>query len=1088
MSILLISSYRSYVAFLLRNIFVFLLILSFNETTFAKLSHRKWQKLETPHFDILFDAEQKDMALEYAVEAEMIHEILQPYFSERPSKTIIILNDDTDNIDAKATVAPRYKLWVTPKQPLNFLNYNFLYYDSWRYTVLLHEYTHVLQMSPGGNWRPFRWLFGSFFHPAAFLPRWYIEGIGTDIESWFSQAGRLNSPIFYANVRAMVTEGTWGSEDISRLNERLIPTYPFQNRRYFYGSLLMNEISTYRGLDKFNLLNLSHARSGKLFINKVPRKILKADYPTLLQTAYNRWKLYAKKEIDYIQQKPLKDSHKLPLFNTSHNITSRHSPHISPDGKNLLFIQQSIEKGHHIVLLQRPHLDQSFLQSKGKIVAFGIRIKSVHWINNEEFVFDRIHEVRRNNITRTYNDVYKGHISGRRPRRLTFGQRLQFPALSWNQKHLLAIQTDSDKNTLVQINMDTKEITPLYPADRALLSYPFALTEDEIVFLSKEPYQASQIKVWNQKTKQVTLLPGQITSDQPFDPQHKHIVFLSPVRGDPSNNNSQKRGLLYTSTASGIANLYFWDAQTQTSYPVTHTLTAIQDGAFDPYAQELWVSQMHADGHRLEVQKSHLESIGDLPQIRIPHSSEKKLDPADGRMQEAPFCHPSDVYLAWQISEPIENFEESARQKAQTHQDGTKQQVDYLRQKWQKHFQDSPPPIKKYQGMSYLFPYFWFPWISYSRSSGLESLVTLRGSDPLEHHQYRVGLEYTFFRNNQRYEGERFRGISNITFNYDHYRQWHFSVNYTRQNIDLKTNNTNTTTPLRDPTISDSVVTRAMEHKTDFTLYRRYFFNTYWDIDLGWRLTIATYAHPEVDTQYVHGPYLALYYHATHPDTSFLSSKSENFYIEYTKPFYFSKVINSKPPSLNEVETGFLLVWSFPSPLRWMLKKKQPLKQNSSLRYHEFSLRTDHTFTQHPLGYFVATSIPLRRRNPQHLIRGYPEETFGGRQLHSLNLEYAFPFLNIYRGMGTMPLFFRNTDMVFVLDSLILKGDYRKNPDDKGTKTHFDRLFTSIGMELKWNITLGYDLPISLRTGIYYGLNKDIAKKLNFGLSFETRL
>jgi len=221
---LFISSLQVFLRYFL---FVFLISHIHNAIAFAKLSHSKWQKFTTPHFEILFDEQHKDIALEYAIEAEVVHEILSPYFSELPAQTILKIDSRTDRENAAAAVAPRHFIWVTPRWPSPSL----AYYDSWKYAVLMHEYTHILQMTPGGAWRLFRSLFGHVFHPNQFLPNLYIEGMGVEMESRFSNSGRLNSPFFYANVRAMVEEGTWCSEDISRINEANIPTWPFGIRR-----------------------------------------------------------------------------------------------------------------------------------------------------------------------------------------------------------------------------------------------------------------------------------------------------------------------------------------------------------------------------------------------------------------------------------------------------------------------------------------------------------------------------------------------------------------------------------------------------------------------------------------------------------------------------------------------------------------------------------------------------------------------------------------------------------------------------------------------------------------------------------------
>ena len=371
-------------------LFLFLFLSVYlNVTAFAKLSHLQWQKLTTPHFEIVFDKEQKDIALEYAIEAEVVHEVLSPHFSEYPlSKTFLRINSETDLENAFATMVPDYFMSVTPRWPSSLT----FHYDSWKYFVLIHEYTHILQMSPKGSWlwRSLRLLFGNMSSPNIYLPGWYHEGMAVETESYFSKFGRLNSPFFYSHIRAMVDEKTWGKESTSSINERDIPTWPFGSRRYFYGSILMNEIA-HEKAGSINKLNLEQASHGsRLALNKAPKKVFGKSYETMLQTAYDRWQFQSEKDLKTLATSPIKESQTLPLFNTSENIRERYSPQISPNGQHLIFVQVSIEKGHQIILLTRQNLNESFVHSKGKIIAFGENIQSLNWINNEEFVFDRL--------------------------------------------------------------------------------------------------------------------------------------------------------------------------------------------------------------------------------------------------------------------------------------------------------------------------------------------------------------------------------------------------------------------------------------------------------------------------------------------------------------------------------------------------------------------------------------------------------------------------------------------------------------------------------------------------------------------------
>lgn len=1008
----------------------------------AKLEHKDWQELNTPHFRLFFDRQQKDLALKYAVDAEFVYDLLIPHFSQYPSQTFLVISDDTDLVNASATFYPYPLIKVNPKQPLPF-SFNFIHYGFWSRLVLLHEYVHILQMTPGGRWQPFRWLFGNALSPNSFLPRWYMEGMAVDLESRFSRFGRMNSPLFYADVRGMVDEGTWETEDISRFAEQNIPTWPFGRRPYFFGSILLNEIINEGGLKQVDDFNQMHARKSKIFLNQVPKALLNTNYQALLQSAYTRWRLQAEKDLAAIGQYSVSEGQKLPMFNTRENIIERHTPRISPDGRHLVFIQNSKEQGHQVIALSRAATGESFLLSKGKVVALGRNIQSLQWINNEEFVFDRVKTLRKNNISRTYSDLYKGFLSKRRPKRITFAQRLQFVSLSWDGQHFLAIQNEGEKFKMVQVSLDGKQQEVLYaPQSAVRLSTPLPLTEHEIVFVEKAINGPSWLRVWNRNTQQITNLSGAVTN----------AILPSKIKG----------GLLYTSDVSGVPNLYFWNASTQKSHPVTNSKTAIREGIFDEHARELWISQLHSDGYRLEVHKSQLQPVK-IPLVVIPHALQQKP-----LVNKAAVCVEDFKEAIGDLSPSLAPACLPERDLAESEDSTTPSLLEDspLHDKWQKHFQESPPIIKKYNGLSYLRPNYWVPFFNRNKLAypyrgknvDYNIFIYTGGSDPLAHHSYQFKVNYhTLFK---KLDG---------SFRYDHYKLYHFDIS-----------NSKTLRHLFNRQIQDGRPYYFSEIKSHF--WRTFFLNSYLETSLGWMffrsagfsLTDGEDGRDQVDENLLsattdplwqHGPYVSLRYSNAHPD-SFLA-QSERFYLIYS-----GLLKNAKADAYNEITGGLQLTWRFPNPLG---SSKPPAFQNDSLRYHSVLFKSNHTFKQitNSRYYIQTTAVGYNTwfRMPLYHIRGYPSGTFGGRRLHSFNLEYTLPIWNIQKGYGTHPLFLRNMDLRWVFDAIALEGSYidrsyRLRP------VKANGFFSSLGAELRLNTTVEYRFPFSMSLGIYYGFQR----------------
>ena len=104
---------------------------------------------------------------------------------------------------------------------------------------------------------------------------------------------------------------------------------------------------------------------------------------------------------------------------------------------------------------------------------------------------------------------------------------------------------------MIQIHPKTKNVTVLYtPTHPARLSYPLAITEDEIALIEQDTDGKRKLSLWNKKTQQIKSLP----LDQ------EDILSLSKIKG----------GLLYNSAVSGVPNLYFWNEETQ-SLILSHT-------------------------------------------------------------------------------------------------------------------------------------------------------------------------------------------------------------------------------------------------------------------------------------------------------------------------------------------------------------------------------------------------------------------------------------------------------------------------------------------------------------------------------------
>jgi hypothetical protein len=110
------------------------------------------------------------------------------------------------------------------------------------------------------------------------------------------------------------------------------------------------------------------------------------------------------------------------------------------------------------------------------------------------------------------------------------------------------------------------------------------------------------------------------------------------------------------------------------------------------------------------------------------------------------------------------------------------------------------------------------------------------------------------------------------------------------------------------------------------------------------------------------------------------------------------------------------------------------------------------------------------------LLRGFPENTFAGRQAATINVDYRFPLARPQRGLGAWPLFLHSLHGAVVADAgHVWSGAF----DRHGIKT-------SLGVELSANVVLGYGLPLTLTAGVAGG--RDGARVVSSGPTVYARL
>lgn len=104
--------------------------------------------------------------------------------------------------------------------------------------------------------------------------------------------------------------------------------------------------------------------------------------------------------------------------------------------------------------------------------------------------------------------------------------------------------------------------------------------------------------------------------------------------------------------------------------------------------------------------------------------------------------------------------------------------------------------------------------------------------------------------------------------------------------------------------------------------------------------------------------------------------------------------------------------------------------------------------------------------SPRFVLRGYNLGYFYFWHARNMTLEYHIPFA-LQRGWGTMPAFLKRTKISLFSDFLAAEGYVTDYVNAKYQRTYLNKIYSSYGIELKGDLTLGYYFPVTAFFGIY---------------------
>ena len=535
--------------------------------------HWRWRyrTLRTPHFEIIFNEEQRPLAKRYALAAERAHELVFPIFNEGPARTILVLQDDTDDANGEANFLPYPHIRVYPVLPI--ADGGLGDYGDAALELMVHEYTHILNMNPAhGFYRPLKYVFGTITRPNAVLPKWYLEGLAVDLESALTTHGRLRAVETRAAARALSLNDGFAKENIARMNEQQILTWPYGSRPYLYGGWWWETAVQHgRGTELIGTLNQDYARRLPFLIEGPLLKRTEKTAETLNDDTHDRLKQRAERELKQIRDAATPTPRAVIDENGEQSVFA-----ISPSGRRLVYWLTAPGLPATAYLRTRTGADEDFSSLKSEVLFRARGTVQARWLDEDHLLFDQI-DVTRPYVS--YRDLYLYDVNTRERRALTTGFRAQEASPSPSGRRVVFIRNTGGQNAIYILDVAGGAPRRLLGGGLSQrLSGPEFLSEDEIAFSLRTVDGREVLKRFDLRTRRV--------SD--FQSQLRLAQHLRRVNG----------GWLVSDAGTGVRNVYSI-RNGQATVAVTNTLTDAARADYDPARKEILVSELRPEGRRL---------------------------------------------------------------------------------------------------------------------------------------------------------------------------------------------------------------------------------------------------------------------------------------------------------------------------------------------------------------------------------------------------------------------------------------------------------------------------------------------------------
>lgn len=577
------SKFRLFNRIKLFTLFVFAIFISTlsvaNRVGFAD---ENWKTLRTEHFDIIFSAQQQNLGLYYAEVAETAYKNLATVFAKPVERLVLVVNDTTDIPNAYATVVPYPLVMAYPVQvgAHDSLSES----GEWARELIVHEMTHIFQLEPAnGLYRFLRPIFGSIIAPNLLTPLWWKEGMSVEMETRFSNQGRVRSVYQDTSYRAFVLANKLNSYTLADANEAL-PSFPYGSRPYLLGSSLWSEIS--KDTKEENVINHIVQRQSERVPYFINEPLLEANSLNYSEQYNNMLESLDKNA--QAQLLTLRASEpstlaflgycghhsSLPVFSKAHNLFA-------------FVTKLDIDSVVVVRDLSKPETDLDL-----KRLPIG-DITSLDFHPTErKLLYSKVNELNAKYIT---SEIYEYNLETQKSEKITKAGRAREASYNQAGNQITFVSTFDGKTQINILDLSTKSVITLANSEyHTRYSSPLFWNEQTVLFVERDSKGVNSVYQIDIPTK----------IKQKLSLSFENIGFLK--------KSADK--LFFNSSENGVRNIYVSE-DLKTAKPLTHLLTGAWSYAIDDDSRSIWLSNLTSEGFQL-AKTEFRTSSHPLPKIK----------------------------------------------------------------------------------------------------------------------------------------------------------------------------------------------------------------------------------------------------------------------------------------------------------------------------------------------------------------------------------------------------------------------------------------------------------------------------------------